>query len=975
MSIIQKEPENIPEILKKYLCKKDVFFVFATSVSLESWADWCVQNPELSGKKAVSMEQFLAWDKFKEKYLGAHLQGMHAVPSLLKKLFVYNLIQKNAECAVEGKPLFKSIINPDFASQSSAFADWISSNISSLNLWHEHYKKWLSENNLTEEDDTDSENQDYLFLYKIYSEFLGNEMFEPSWLKSEFFENKKTFIIFYPEQMQDFAEYEQIFNSAKNIIQIVLPKNIASVPKIYSYPDARMELRRTVLQIRNLIQNKEARPEEIALHTSEIETYVPYIKREFEKYCIPFVIRTGIPMTKNCAGSIFENIYTCAKENFSYDSVRALLLNACIPWKKLDFNQQFIEKANSYHCLCNYDFNEKNDVWIKAFSKSKADEAGLIFYKSLKKSIKAFTESKTFSSLRESWFAFKNEFLDETFSTSANNILSRCITILDGFIELEQEYFEKKNLKVSSPYEIFLNEIKNSSYRAQEELSGVNIFSYKLAAMSAYKFNFIINCSQSAVNVVYRPVSFLNNIKRTQLNFLDNDEASSAFIRLYARSNAVFSYSEQSFSGFQIPHSFFEEAQLEKDKTPFIELDEKDFILAEKKFLLENKNQITGISKNQIEEYKIWKSKNDFNSTQFNEESQSVKNALKIPVDFILKENRSGDGKANLNLKGKDAEVESLYKNQNLIKITQTDMKYFFDCPRKWLLKNVLLLKGDTLDLRLFDKFTEGNIYHKILEILFARLKKIPLYNENEKFGSDEEDKNLRQLVDECVFKSFDLYKSSPLSYEVLVSQRNKFSAAIISFLKFFCTEKTYGGNTVVSTEKWLCSKNNENSSYALNGRIDCILAGNDDKGVTIIDYKNTGLPSLKECIFSEEEGLSDFQCAMYVDLWNYKNEINQLDKMAFTSINGAKEIVIIDSEKNDKSLEIYNSTLTEARILEDYFAEKVENCDLNLESAKKNKFSKLDIYTDCSKCNFKASCRTLFTCGNKKLQEDGKTK
>ena len=915
------------------------------------------------------MEQFLAWDKFKEKYLGAHLQGKHAVPSLLKKLFVYNLIQENAEAAARGTPLFKSIINPEFASESQAFADWISSNLSSLNLWHERYTKWLSENQLKEEDDADLENQDYLFLYKRYSEFLGDEMFEPSWLKAEFFETEKTFIIFYPEQLQDFSEYEQIFNCAQNIIQIVLPKEVSSVPKIYSYPDARMELRRTVLQIRNLIQTKVARPEEIALHTSEIETYVPYIKREFEKYCIPFVIRTGIPMTKNCAGSIFENIYTCEKENFSYNSVRALLLNTYIPWKKLDFNQQFIEKANSYHCLLNYDSNEKNDVWIKAFSKSKADEAGLVFYKSLKRSIRAFVNSKSFFALAQAWFSFKNEFLDESFSVEANNILSRCIKTLDSFIELEQEYFEKKKLKVSSPYKIFLSEIKNSSYRAQEELLGVNIFNYKLAATSAYKFNFIINCSQSAVNVVYKPLSFLNNIKRAQLNFPDTNDSSSAFIRLYARENAVFSYSEQSFSGFQIPHSFFEEAELAPGETPFMELDKNDFILGEKNFLLKKQNQLAVISKNQIEEYKIWKEKNDFNATQFSEKSPSVKNALKVPLDFVLKTNRSGEENAASNLKGKDAEVEAIYKNQNIIKITQTDLKNFFDCPRKWLLQNVLFLKEDSLDLKLFDKYSEGTINHKILELLFARLKKIPLYDGNEKFGSDDEDKNLRQLVDECVLKAFSLYETSPLSYEVLVSQKNKFSSAIISFLKFFCTEKTYGGNTVVGTEKWLCSKNSETSSYALSGRIDCILSSGDDKGVTIIDYKNTKNPLLKDCVFSAEDGLSNFQCALYVDLWNYKNEINRLDKMSFASIKGGEEIVIIDSEKKSKLPEDYNSTLTEARILEDYFAQKVQEGDFDLESAKKNKFSSLDIYTDCARCNFKSSCRTLFTCGNKKIE------
>ena len=74
------------------------------------------------------------------------------------------------------------------------------------------------------------------------------------------------------------------------------------------------------------------------MNIPDLETYRPYLERELTKYCVPFVIRAGYPLIKNTAGQVFAEIQKCYDSDFSYDSVRALILDEYIPWKE-EFSQ------------------------------------------------------------------------------------------------------------------------------------------------------------------------------------------------------------------------------------------------------------------------------------------------------------------------------------------------------------------------------------------------------------------------------------------------------------------------------------------------------------------------------------------------------------------------------------------------------------------------------------------------------------
>ena len=174
-----------------------------------------------------------------------------------------------------------------------------------------------------------------------------------------------------------------------------------------------------------------------------MESYGAYLERELDLLEIPYVKKIARPLTKTAAGNFFTEISACLKEDFSFNSIKALLLNQELPWKsELNLNE-LIEFGQKNHCICNFEYNgRKIDVWKESF-KDWPDLLTQNFYDSLKKRISAFEKAKTFREIQEAYFAFTTTFFDmEKCSKRTDDILGRCISELGSLIDLEKQFSE-----------------------------------------------------------------------------------------------------------------------------------------------------------------------------------------------------------------------------------------------------------------------------------------------------------------------------------------------------------------------------------------------------------------------------------------------------------------------------------------------------------------------------------------------------
>ncbi|MBP5753293.1 MAG: hypothetical protein J6W60_10645, partial [Treponema sp.] len=542
---------SVKECLEGNISNPKAFFIFSTDIACRTWADWCV----ISGKsKAIATERFMAWDRFKSSFLRAKEEGKSAVPSLLRKIFIHDFIRQNAEKNDDDPTKLKKIIAPQYANTAGIFADYLSKNLSSLNLWNTRMEQYKDEYGTW-----DLEDKDYKILFEAYKDFLEkNQLFEPSWVQDvKLEESEIEFFIMFPELLEDFEDYTDIFDVKDNVTACRLSENIPD-PAACEYPDSRSELRQTILQIIDLVHNqKKFDWTDISLSVPDLDTYRPYLERELKLYDVPFVIRAGIPLTKNSSARIFESIQNCYQSDFSYDSVRNLLLDESIPWKdktvlmlnytedgksiqkKIEVDltktrESLIRHGNELHCMFSYeekdeeDKNKKIDPWIKSLHAQRRlhssqdladeelkDEQEIALYTAIKNCVSNFyrkeNKSSGFDAILQFWFQFKEHFInDSDFSSDSNKILSRCIVHLQELRNLENDYCISNEMEIPSPYDFFVKDLGQKKYIPQTDQKGISIFPYKISAEACFACQFVINASQKQIDVQYKRLDFLN---------------------------------------------------------------------------------------------------------------------------------------------------------------------------------------------------------------------------------------------------------------------------------------------------------------------------------------------------------------------------------------------------------------------------------------------------------------------------------
>lgn len=963
---IQINPANLKNILVENLKNENCIFVFSTDVVKNSWIDWIVTHPDESGCSAVQLERFTAWDTFKSEFIKGKEEGKSSIPATLRKFWVQSLIQENAD-----SPFFKKIINPEFAKEAGSFTDWISKMLPGLKKWDELRSKI--------DEPYDEEDEDYKLLYDRYTNFLdANNMFEPSWIIPDFESTNQDFIIIFPEILEDFADYIDTLSSNNSITLVTIAPDVLenNNPLCYQFSDSRKELRRTLLRIRQL-HNQGVSFQDINLNVPDLETYRPYLEREFTKYCIPYVIRAGLPLINNGPGAIFKKIQECCNSDFSYNSVRALILDEYIPWKEdtAICRENVIKEGSRMRCLCNYtdENGQQIDTWDISLKNISEDHREHLFYTKLRSCIKKMCNAQSFDAIYNGWEYFKSEFLETSeFSIQANNIISRCIIHLKEFAQIENTFCEKNNLNIEKPYNFFITELTTKTYTPQTSNMGVNVYAYKLAAAANAKYQFIINASQANLEVSNKILSFLNNEKRKKLGLLERDKhfnPSKAFIALYSKNitdnQVIFSFAEETFDGFAISHNYLKLVTTEDGnilENPLKELDKEDFILQEKKaFLSHNSSEISDFSINQKNQFDNWwtinknRIQNTFPETQLNQE-------IKDQITNVLVTKRT-DKKS-----GKKSE-----STKNII--SQSDMKKFFECPRSWLFTNAVNLKEESLDTKLLSHFDMGKLNHKILELFMKEYMTVgiplPSLNDNKEFEAPEEIRTkIEQYTDLAINDIKQDFHDSPLVITMFNSQKESLANTIYDFLTQLLAK--FGGFYVRGVEKAIYSHPN-NKDWGYFGIIDCLFSkGSQDQipaNLSILDYKNTSsaIPAIKDCIVPDKtkglpEELKDFQISMYVTLVENSENNPVINNAAFYSISDSKSTYIIDEDK--KSYDVFKTSLDTFEKYAATFNQKINSLDFSPDNAG------ILPYEDCIHCEHKSICRYSYTVGKKNIRE-----
>jgi CRISPR/Cas system-associated exonuclease Cas4 (RecB family) len=904
-------------VLKENIDRQNVYFVFPSQVASELWAR---KTCTLGIARSVAARRFLAWDSFKEEVILEKTPEREPATSTMRKLFAVSLVRRNAET-----PFLKALIPPAYAGTATVFAPFIARILPSLAYWEKKMKGQKSR---------DSEDEDYELVKKEYAAFLERyRLFEPSWEEIKIRQGSLRYVIFFPELIEDFTEYDALLTEPQFIRIKAKALWETEGPRLLYYQSARQEIREAVAELLRLHEEEGLPYEDMALSVPGLEEMESVLLRELRLHHVPFIRRAGRKLGETGAGRLFSLINESVSSHFSHKSLKALILNDHIPWKEREKNSALISFGIKYNCVSSYVQNGRAvDIWEEAFKGAYKEDRDLEgYYRELKRRALALAAAKSFSEIRKQYFAFRNGFLDmEKISQNDNAILSRCIEELFSLIELE-ERFNDTTLTPPSPFGFFISCLAEKEYVAANQKPGVNIFKWRVAAASPFACHFVLNASQSAAQVLYQPVKFLRQDKRKALGIEDFDASWAFFLLCDSGSDSGFksrcrvSASAQTFSGWAIPHSFFaryrgiQSINTEQSQGGFY----NDPYNEERLFWREGA-ALKSIFPLQKRSYEQWK--NTLAQTENN-------------FSFFSSPLNSGEGIKKL------LDSAILGENEEISVSPTLDLNLFYTCPLLWLYSRVFGIREFSLEAPLLDDTALGILYHRILEDLFEKIK-----NEDGVFNSRRLDtyKSWVLEITRAAISEVPAF-SGPLAVPLVAPQAAGISKKIAGLLDL--EAKHFDGYTVAELELAVSLKT---AGINIRGIIDRVSVSPSGEPV-IVDYKSSYLPEQTALEDLDAFYLSEFQMPIYTMLYEEKAGRKTAGAF-FYNIKGRRLKAVMGASSGGRSpvpcRDEYEAFLQAAEKQIKEFAQKLKARD----------FMPREIsIANCLDCTYKTVCRTAY--------------
>jgi hypothetical protein len=911
--------KTILHYIADYLPLKDHVFVFPSAIPAQFWAETAAVHTG----NAVGMNRFVAWDVFKNETLSEKKKDLHPVNSAVRTMFVGNLLQENQCALANGTPLFQEIINPLYANNYESFVSSLAKILPQLDLFVRRYNNENTINNFYFDD--------LIKIHERYKDFLlKNNFYESAWNRIRFHENKKTWILFFPELADDWREYEtELFSEAKKnpakIIIIPLNSISESVPLIHqekkfldaqdivsAYKNTKLifssfkdELSWLVMHIKKLLDCGIS-TEEIAVSVPALPDMIERLSLECKIHDVPVSIRQGKPLSNHMGGRIFSALANCSSSRWSFAALKNLLLDKSLPWKEKTIISELMEFGLKYRCMMGFQEHGKEiDVWEKSFDRvwlpdrEKKVSLDVLknFYLKLKKDIINIVEAKSFSEIKMRWRLFEDSYLvQEKIHDDVNKVMARIIKALDELIDVEENI---NNINIEKPYTIFLNYLREIEYVFQEENGGVPVYNYRAAAGISPLVHFIINVNQNDATVKSKSVSFLREDRQGMFGFVDRDLSSDFFLayKLFGILS-VFSVSKQTVNGPSVPHRMLSD-HLENE-------------LPMKKNNYPDSYHYKEFSKSKQE---------DFRNTL-------VKNKKTVEI-----------------IKNK------ICNKKNEMKISPSDMNEYIQCPFRWMLQRGLMIKEKQTEIETIDQRDLGKLYHKILERFFLRIKneqrfraenlpqyKLFIYEETDK--ALNEARNREGAFQESVYKML----------------RERINAALSQYLDK--DAENLNGCIIIGPEQALRRKF-DGTDVLLSGISD-LVAEDEDGKIILTDYKTGIMPAVSELLSEDNEIISNVQMAAYISMIEDSNKTTvktarfySLDNRDFRNVVSS----IPPQRKNTKlpvEREAYQKEIDDVEIL---FKEIVDHMNVG------NYFVPLpnERYY-CNECRVSSVCRIPFS-------------
>ena len=876
---------------------------------------------DITGLPTVPSELYIKWDTFIAENICTCKDAKPAT-NAVRQLYAEYIIAKNKEEAKKHTPIFTSLIPIEHANDGGNFSTWISSILPKLNCF-------------LERDSNDAELHDLHTLALSYSNFLKvNNFYEARWQEKIFnSDDKKKYIIIYPELIDDFYEYEDFLKQCPQV-ELFHINTENSFPTLREFDDSRLEIKYVISEIEELVLKNKVDLSDIALSVADIENLKPYIIKECTMRGIPIDLYSRENISKNAFCMFFEAIKNIIETHYSFESIKQLFLNPSITWKEKESIKNLIEFGINHNCAYSWEENGKwNNIWLEADKSislhTQKEVATIDMFNRIKEDIEKIYNATSFQEIKENIVSFFSEHIEaQTFKIKKNQKqLEAVFNIIKDLCETEAKllscFKEAKIIK----YKLFLSLLDKKQVNLDVNEKGLSVFEAGVSTATPFKHHFIINMNQSNGSIIASNFNFLRDDKKDLMNIKEVDLTKYIIASYNDGGNVYFSYSKKLYQGYAIAHSQFQKIEYIKAHH------REDSYHNEECYFMEENCELEEIYKTQSEGIK--KARHFDEVYKFSQLDEAY--AQKLPP--LLKE------------------IENVEYKDGHLRISATDLNDFFtNCPAKFFMSKILKIKTMDFKATISDEYMIGNMYHSILEKLYRRI-----LNKGGVFNKENLETVYLTFLEEAFSDTFNSYAKlyGPLSkpfMEVMKKQIiNVIQNVLILDSKYFDRYIQYA---VEGEYQFL------EDDILYFGKIDRVVKDGD--GLVILDYKTWNLGSAIEKI--DNDVLKDYQIPFYVLLLETIEKKKNQEEMQETSqkVKAAYFLKILE-DKADRVIksETINDGKDKGKTREEFqenievlkqgikdFSERINNADFT---------AKNRTWEACNKCKFKYICRTTF--------------
>jgi RecB family exonuclease len=804
-------------VIRDNLEDPGISFVFPSEVTARLQ---CRSALAASTRRTLTLNRFLSWDQFKESCF-QHPENRTAVNRSVRLLFLSRLLERNSRRA-----FLRHLIPARYAGNYLVFLPSLQRLLPALNRVPALQARWpaFSSGKL----------DDLRLLYTEYSSFLAAaRLYEPGYEHPLFRPAAARYLLFYPEIIEDFGEFESLLAADPRLQCVSVPPSPRPGVGIQVFDTIIEEVRWTLLAVAELL-DRGTDPQDIVLTVGELSVLETLLRREAELYEVPLAIHQGRALCEFPLIRALGRIRSAVDCSFDLPTMKALLLDRALPWKQEGLCRGLIRVGLDSRLLRNQT-GGGGDSWRLAVEATRraGNPRGLPlsrikgFYSSLRHQLQRIIQARSFAELKSDLVDFAASFLDlKRLAEEELRIFQFAVDTLDALDWAEQ---------VAPPpseavFSLWWNYLASSVYVPGQKGGGVAVYPYRVSAGITPEHHFLVNCSQAATGHRIRRYPFLS-IHEEEHFAETQKELSADYLRLYSHcgSQVRFSYSRRDTRGANLPPAFFAAQGFAPQAagTP----------PAPDSYSLEREAWVGGGSFPLLPVQS-----SGYLSASVSALKRRELDATRSPL---------ADRRLICTLE------DRLKDEQGTLGISTTALERFSLCPFHFLLERLLDVESEDFEVVLSDPREFGIIMHRVLQRFFAAGEDegglLHLHPEKK---VEYRDRMKRTVAEVCSAYR----RKNPVLLRPLWSQLERRAEELA--LAFLDTDlEMMGEEQTEATEIKLQSLVVE-AGIVLVGKIDRICRN--PGGYTVVDYKKKKVPAAAE-IFSPDPVSLQMPCYIYL--------------------------------------------------------------------------------------------------------------